>query len=123
MKDISHQGDVFSTHISSDPSLTEIDSSWEEVSLDSIHGQNGLIVQHGEALGHYHVIPKDQAKAANARLFVVTSANGIKTLLLVNQKPVEMVHPEHGPKVFEPGKHVIRTQREWVNGLARPVLD
>lgn len=113
---IGHQGDVL---IINWPEDVEVPKG-EEVKAQ----QQAKVVQHGEALGHYHQFTGVDAQNVN---LIVTSPKDsvIKQMFCVVKKPVTLTHPEHGAISFSDTKckTEMKTQREWLQGLEKQVID
>jgi hypothetical protein len=110
---VMHQGDVLFVKVSekTEPKGKEIKALPDK----------GLVLQHGEALGHYHrVEPK---LTSNLKVYEESETDSIKKMVLHVEKDVEVVHEEHAPITLTPGTWEARTQREHSRGLTRKVID
>lgn len=79
----------------------------------------GLIIQHGEALAHYHRVKQPSTLKA----YELDEVDSVRTMVLVVNKDTEVIHEEHAPVILTPGFWIGRTQRETFKGLTRPVID
>lgn len=105
-----HQGDVLFLKIKELPALET------RVEPDK---NLGLVIQHGEALGHYHRV----ANPATLEAFFVGVKDTIKEMALVVKEATNVVHEEHRALTLTPGFWIARTQKETFQELVRPVLD
>ena len=63
----------------------------------------------GEATGHLHAIASE-----NTTLITPGEADELRAwYLLVQDKPVELTHPEHGTIVLDPGAYEVLRQRTY----------
>lgn len=108
-----HQGDVLFLKVEK-----IVEELGEEYQLDH---KKGYILQHGEALGHYHTIPVDQADSVVVR--ALPDLEGIKQMGILVKDAVQVLHEEHAPVTLTPGSWIARTQREHTRGMVRPVID
>lgn len=106
-----HQGDVF---------ITKVSDAIQEIAGEEIKPEEtGLVLQHGEALGHYHRVENP----AVATLKLTSLDNAVKKMMLTIKEETKVNHEEHGSIVLTPGTYEVRTQREQRNGLNRAVID
>lgn len=102
MKDTYRQGDVL---------LLKLDHAPENLKPRT---QNGLVIlAHGEATGHHHSIPRD-----NAQDF--TSPNGDTVITTTG---ATLVHQEHTRIALPDGSYELRRQREYSPQAIRNVAD
>jgi hypothetical protein len=106
-----HQGDVF---------IVKVSDEISPINGKKVEMENGrLVVQHGEAIGHYHTIEDPQA----VELVSLELDGAVKKMVMNVLRETNLVHPEHGTVTFTPGKYEIHTQQEARNGFLRPVID
>lgn len=110
-----HQGDVLLLTVDSAPDL----SNAKALQIDR---EKGTILQHGEALGHYHRIPPHMTDGFKAYM-LAENKDGVSHMLVEAARPVELVHEEHRTLQIEEGFTIVRTQREKSRGLTRRVVD
>lgn len=109
--DVAHQGDVFITKIAKALNVKE-----ELKATDK-----GIILQHGEALGHYHKIKPTDAEKVKASLVSLTDTIRVMQLQVLQEVTVE--HEEHNAITLTPGFYQINTQRESFQGMTRRIVD
>lgn len=109
-----HQGDVLFLKVAELPAQIE---TLQKIEVDPINGE--VVLQHGEALGHFHKI----VNTSGMQAYLIGEQNSVKEMALLVDQPTTVVHEEHSPVVLEPGFWISRTQRESFKGLVRPVLD
>lgn len=77
-----------------------------------------LVLAHGEATGHAHVIRSQRADLAKRR----RSASRVQPrelhLLVYGDEPVALEHEEHDALLIPPGAYRVVRQREYVPGPA-----
>ncbi len=89
------------------------------------------VIREGEATGHKHEVitqaPGVAAILAPANQFIRGLADmaaiGSEDRMLIAQKPVEIVHPEHRPLNLPEGSYLIIIQREYDEVKARRIID
>jgi hypothetical protein len=115
---VGHHGDVFLLKVDDQPRIPR--KSKNTVEITQTNGQVNVL-QHGEALGHYHVIPGDENKV---RVFLHKDPTNVQRILtLVVTEPVALTHEEHKPVNLLPGTYVSKSKREWSDSGIRGVLD
>lgn len=76
-----------------------------------------IVLAHGEVTGHSHAIPSLDAK------FLGIVAEGAERRFLNAEKPVSLLHEEHGEIVIARGAYEVVIQREYEPGAIRNVAD
>lgn len=118
---VAHQGDVFIKKISD---KVENVANITPLAKEAL----GLIVQHGEAVGHYHVVRNPDV----VKLGLISLKNGVKKMILTVNETTELDHAgtradeietPHGSITLTPGTYEIHTQREQRQGFLGPVTD
>lgn len=106
-----HQGDILFIKIDSEEKGMPI-----KPSLD-----HGIVIHHGEALGHYHAIKNTDSD--KVIVLLMHEKNSIKTMFIKVKEPVTVYHEEHLPITLDAGNWIARTQRETMRGIVRAVTD
>ena len=109
---VMHQGDVLFIKVAEMPNLNTAKK------LTATKGK-GIIIQHGEALGHYHRVEQENTMTA----YEIGEKDSVKEMALLVEQPTQVVHEEHRALTLEPGFWIARTQRENFQGTVRAVLD
>lgn len=100
------QGDVLLVEVEHAPSdVTEVSRE-----------RGGLVLAHGEATGHAHVI-----SAPEAQLVTCEQANELYLLVYGDEAVLE--HEEHDPIPLPPGNYRVLRQREYTPIAIRYVAD
>lgn len=107
-----HQGDVLFLKVDTLP------AGEQQQQLPS--SDKGIVIHHGEALGHYHRIPNPTAGLVAVR---ISDGNSVQTMALKVTQPTEVVHEEHNPVMLDVGHWIARTQRESFQGMTREIAD
>ena len=92
------QGDVLIVQLEEPPTAT--------VSVPR-EADGRLVVAHGEATGHAHVVVGGDAE--------LVSASEADDLYLLVYGKAALVHEEHNPIVIPPGNYQVARQREYVD--------
>ena len=106
-----HQGDVLLVKVSD-----EVPSKRSKQKVEMKNGR--AVIQHGEALGHYHTVDPAFVDIVN-----IQTLDSIKELTLNVYQDTTITHEEHKPLVLTKGVWKVRTQRESMFGRWKEVLD
>jgi hypothetical protein len=107
-----HQGDVLFLKVAEQPDVSKL----KELEYTA---SRGTVLQHGEALGHYHTIPQQDGYKA----YLMGVDDSVKKMAIFVYKPTTVVHEEHNSIVLDEGIWISSTQREKSSGLTRQVFD
>lgn len=84
-----------------------------------------VVLAHGEVTGHAHAITSKSATLYAPKGSDVSDADALRmgTRILAAKRPVALTHEEHSRIDIPTGEWGVRIQRQFDEGVARPVED
>ena len=107
MRPIYRQGDVLLDRVDDLPAGTRATSLPPD--------QGRVVLAYGEATGHYHSVPHDDAE-----LLEVTTADRVDRYLRI-RSATQLTHQEHAAIELEPGLYRVQIQSEYVPDPLSPI--
>jgi len=81
-----------------------------------LNKQKNRVLAEGEITGHLHELTA-------GTVFYLSEWRENKLYFTIENKPAQLMHPEHGPQEFIPGNYEVIKQREYIERGFRNILD